>query len=455
MVKNFLEFESLESLRVAFMRLGCRTMAVKILSKQDDSKHQIYLATTAPLTQLFPGHLSVRGASSSETKSLSTYGAPIFSLRMDFTWVQSDGSQSKAPHASIIEYPQYPEVRFSGFLRGSPRAPDCLSGSEQGAFGTRALVFGIAGEKVFGTVITSVTSPKAFAQLSDLLPWEMASTCLFLPVDNSPMQLDRDSLLKEIGRLGGKHHKPLILKDAGGEPEECAWQSQSAGWTLEALLGIPRNSKPGPDKLGFEIKAVGSTRTSLITTEPDFGLRFDLGVKEYLLKYGHPAELGAGKVVFNGLHKSGKVNNKTGAVLEVLGWDGVSNLPITGEDMSVVLREEKSDLILAGWSLKKLAASWVKKHSAAVYVQSTKIGLKGQERVTFGPRALVGEGTTVTMFLEMVSKGEIFLDPGDSLNNGKTKSRTQWRINGSMTSNLSGRLAPLYEGFEEVDLASL
>jgi hypothetical protein len=269
------------------------------------------------------------------------------------------------------------------------------------------------------------------------------------------MQLDRDSLLKEIGRLGGKLHKPLILKDAGGEPDERAWQSQSAGWTLEALLGVPRNSRPGPDKLGFEIKAVGSTRTSLITTEPDFGLRFDLGVKEYLLKYGHPAKHGPGKIVFNGLHKSGKVNTETGAVLEVRGWDGVSNLPIVGQDLSVVLREEKSNLILAGWSLQKLAASWVKKHSAAVYVQSTKIGLKGQERVTFGPRALVGEGTTVTMFLKMVSKGEIFLDPGDSLNNGKTKARTQWRINGSMKSNLPGRLAPLYEGFEEVDLASL
>jgi len=374
---------------------------------------------------------------------------------MDFTWVQADGTESFAPNASIIEYPQYPEVRFSGFLAGSTRAPSCLSGPDQAKFGERALVFGIAGDKVYGTVLTSLGSPKAIAQLGDLLPWEMASTCLFVPLDKNPMQMNRQSLLREMSQLASIPHKPMVLKLGDDEPKEAKWQAQSAGWTLEALLGIPRNSAPGPDKLGFEIKSVGSSRTSLITTEPDFGLRFDLGLKEYLIKHGHPAKDGTAKLVFNGAHRCREVNEASGAVLEIIGWNSESNLPVVGQEISVVLRDVNSRAVLAGWSLAKLASHWVKKHSAALYVESKKTGAVGNESITFGPKVLIGEGTGITMLLTMISSGVVFLDPGDSLSGGKTKARTQWRVNGSMNSNLPERLQHLYKRFDNLDLANL
>ena len=448
---KFIEFASTEQISQHFSNLGCSTVVAKQLSAEDDSKHGIYLASTAPLTQLLPGALTARGTSSSETKHRSEVGRTIFALEMNFAWVQGNGFESVAPSTKIIEYGQYPENRLSGFLKNCAHAPDCLSGPDQGRYGPRALFIGISGQKVYGTVCTQLNSPRVLHEIRNLKPWPVASALQVLR-DEFEHQNDGDQLLSQIERLIGKEYSPVVLKAEGSELVPTKWQQQSGGWTLEALLGIPRNSATEPDKLGYEIKAVGSSKVTLITTEPDFGMRQELGLRDFLETYGTLSTSDNDKRVFNGIHTFGKLSANSKSILEVHDWPAKASPSGLGAKPSIVLRQQSSDLILAGWSLEKLARSWAKKHSAAIYVEASKTGVKGSERASFGPLVLMGQGTSIDLFLEQVVLGNIFLDPGDSLKGKSLKARTQWRVNGNIRSSLKAKLEPLYFDFAEYTL---
>ena len=449
--QEFLEFASASEINDRFASLGCRTILVKQLSVEDDSKHGIYLASTAPLTQLLPGVLTARGASSSETKRRSKAGRTIFALDMDFAWVQGNGFESASPDAKIIEYGQYPENRLSGFLRGCAHPPECLSGPDQARYGPRALFIGISGQKVYGTVCTQLNSPRVLDEIRGLKPWPVASPLQVLR-DEFELRNDGDQLLTQIESLIGAQYSPLVLTASDPNPVPTKWQPQSAGWTLEALLGIPRNSASEPDKLGYEIKAVGSSKVSLITTEPDFGLRQELGLREFLERYGSISKLDSDKRVFGGIHSFERASTNSKGVLEVHGWPATASSSNAGIKPSVVLRQQGSDLILAGWSLEKLARSWAKKHAAAIYVEASKTGVKGREKASFGPLVLMAKGTSIDLFLEQVVLGNVFLDPGDSLKGKKVKARTQWRVSGNIHTTLPRKLEPLYFEFAEYAL---
>lgn len=450
---EFLEFASAAEISHHFANLGCRTIIVKQLSAEDDSKHGIYLASAAPLTQLLPGVLTARGTSSSGKKLRSEVGRTIFALDMSFAWVQGNGFESTAPFAKIIEYGQYPENRLSGFLKSCTHPPTCLSGPDQGRYGLRALFIGISGQKVYGTVCTQLNSPRVLHEIRNLKPWPVASALQVLR-DEFELRNNGDRLLSQIERLIGVQYSPLVLKASDPEPVPTKWQQQSAGWTLEALLGIPRNSAREPDKLGYEIKAVGSNKVSLITTEPDFGLRQELGLREFLERYGSISKRDSGKRVFSGIHSFEKVSANSKSVLEVHGWPARASSGNSEERPSIVLRQQDSGLILAGWSLEKLARSWAKKHSSAIYVEASKTGVKGGEKASFGPLVLKAEGTSIDLFLEQVVLGNVFLDPGDSLKGNKVKARTQWRVNGNMRTTLPRKLERLYFEFDEYTLPS-
>ena len=440
---KFIEFASTEQISEHFVKLGCRTIIAKELSVQDDSKHGIYLASRSPLTQLLPGTLTALGTSTSISKLRSEVGRTIFALDMHFTWVQGNGFESVAPATKIIEYGQYPESRLSGFLQNCAHPPSCLSGPDQSRYGTRALFIGISGEKIYATVCSQLNSPRVVHEIEDLGPWHVAPAMRLLR-DEFELQNDGDQLLSQIEELVGNEYSPVVLKAAGLEPVPTKWQQQSRGWTLEALLGIPRNSSTEPDKLGYEIKAVGSSKVTLITTEPDFGMRQELGLRDFLESYGAISTSDNDKRVFNGIHAYGQLSANSNSVLEVHGWPAKASTGSLGAGPSIVLRQQGSDVILAGWSLEKLARSWAKKHSAAIYVEASKTGEKGTEKASFGPLVLMGHGTSIDLFLEQVVLGNIFLDPGDSLKGKSVKARTQWRVNGNIRSTLKGKLEPLY-----------
>lgn len=447
---SFREFESLERAAAAFREQGCKTIVAKFLSKEDDSKHQVYISRGVPLAQMLPGVLRQRGLSESETKRLSSTGSPIFSLELAFSWIDAAGSIAPAPNAKLIEYSQYPEVRFSGFLKGCHNAPDCLSGADQEKFGQRVLLLGIAGNRVFGTVATELNAAALVGAAKALKPWNVAPALREIPSGSGQLRTNPSQLHDSIRGICGADHLPQVLDPGATFPRETAWSSQSGGWTLEALLGVPRNSASAPDIFGYELKAVGADKVSLITTEPDFGLRKELGLKDFLKVHGTASIRDDQKTVFNGVHKAWIPNQKTGAVLEIAGWDSENHRPLGSCEISIVLRKEKSDEVLAGWTIEKLARQWTKKHALAFYLEYTKKMSVEGVKVSFGPNAIDARSSSIGQFLGRVSRGEIYLDPGDSLSEGVVHSRTQWRIAGAIDKNLADKLTLLYSDVEKL-----
>ncbi len=430
--------------------MGCEEIILKYLSpNQDNEKNQIYFGPNLTLVQYFPGVIQLRKGSTSTTKNRSKAGSPIVASKLDFSWLWPDQEISAAPQAKIIEYSQYPEVRFSGFHQGSIHSPRALLKAEQHNYGQRVLALGISGEKTFGAVLTDVSSAALISELKECSPWEFNTLFQILPTGKPEASISSGSLIKELRELAGIQHSPVRLKRIDEPLEPINQGGQAGGWTLEALLGIAVNSKREPDKYGFEIKAVGSSRISLITTEPDLGFKAKHGLVEYLNTFGRPAQSGINKRVFSGVHKCGVVNSQTGALLSICHWDHERNQPNGEGQPDIHLTHVATGKLISGWTFKKVGDSWTKKHAGAVYVETKKIA----GGYIYGPRTVVGKGTSALRFLQQVSTGAIFLDPGDSNSpSGGQHARTQWRINGNIQTTLLKRLTPLYENISEETL---
>jgi hypothetical protein len=447
MTKLETSFSSLAEISEEFRKFGCDEIVVKFLSEnQDNEKNQIYFGPKLSIAQYFPGTLELRSASKSTAKAKSSDGSPIVSLQLDFAWLWPNESPSPAPNAKVIEYSQYPEVRFSGFLQGSPHSPRALRREEQDDYGQRVLILGHSGEKTFGAVVSERSSPQAVAELRKLSPWALQNLFSTMKLTTSTNVLDSSSLLAELRALAGQVHEPRKLKRVGFPVEFISTGGQAGGWTLEALFGIPMNAKSEPDKYGFEIKAVGGDRTSLITTEPDFGYRYDNGVEAYIARFGRDAQAGGGSRVFSGVHRCNRVNPATGAMLTIENWDFTSNIPTGNGQPNIALVEVSSGEVISGWSFGKIGSSWMKKHAGAAFVQCTAEEGPPHDGYSYGPLTYLGLGTSALRFLTQVANGTIFLDPGDSQKLGQSPhARTQWRIAGNIKTQLPQRLEPLYD----------
>jgi len=444
------EFQTLDQLRDHFNKVGCSELLIKALSpNQDNSKNQIYLGKGLSLAQYFPGELTFRAPSSSAAKAHSVPGVAITAVEMKFYWLSPESAPSPAMDTKLIEYSQYPESRLSGFLNRSPNAPDALRRERQHLYGQRVLIVGKSSESVYGAVVTQAHSPGLVHELMKVPAWDFQPILRFLAITKDSSRLDLPQLLAELRSISGKPQTPQILRTAGSPTEQVPGGRQVGGWTLEALLGVPRNSASAPDKYGFEIKAVGGSTTSLITTEPDLGYRAMNGVEAYLKKFGRAGQAGGGKVVFSGRHKCNRPNSASGAMLTIDHWDFANNAPDNTGTPELILVHQKSGEVISGWSFAKLGQSWSKKHAGAVYVETTA-NRSGStvETYTFGEKTYVGVGTSVLKLYQQIAKGIIFLDPGDTQYPGKSPhARTQWRIDGKIQTLLPNRLSPLYDRF--------
>lgn len=445
------EFHSLEQLCENFNKAGCSELLIKILSpNQDNSKNQIYLGRGLSLLQYFPGELTFRPPSSSVAKAHSVPGEAITAVELKFHWLWPGSPPSPAMDTKLIEYSQYPESRLSGFLNRSPNAPDALRRERQHLYGQRILILGKTKDSVCGAVVTEARSPALVEELKKVPNWNFQPILRFLSISSSTSRLDLPQLLAELRSISGRPQRPQILRRVGAPSETIPGGGQAGGWTLEALLGVPRNSASAPDKYGFEIKAVGGATTSLITTEPDMGYRASNGVEAYLKKFGRVGKEGGGKLVFSGRHKCNAPNNASGAMLTIDHWDFESNKPDNTGTPELILVHQKTDELIAGWSFGKLGQSWSKKHAGAVYVETTPNRGSGStvETYTFGGCTYVGVGTSVLKLYQQIASGIVFLDPGDTKYPGQPPhSRTQWRIDGRIQTLLPNRLSPLYDRF--------
>lgn len=432
-------FSDIAELTRRFTALGAVRAFCKPLAENDNSKQQIYLGSSLEVVQMFP----FQEIEATEKGKDSTYKA-----KLDFLWVGKDFTE-RAKGAQLILYPQYPEVRLSGFLRGCTRAPNeslrpipkerrRFNNGQDG----RVLFFGITrnGETLAYVANANSELAQEFRNKNAQGQYSQESVFFDLPL------LGRDSkiiLLEKLADIRNGGWQPSIRLSNTGEILQYNARN-GGGLTLEALLGIIPNSRSEPDFMGWEMKAYSCSRITLMTPEPDGGMYRTAGVKAFVRQFGAPT--GDDTLYFTGTHRVNDRNAKTGLTLTVRGFSPAKKL-IEEVGGALELLTDAGQCA-AAWSFSDLMIHWNKKHAQAAYVpyQSEKIAAPAYRY--FSP-ALLGEGTDFTRYLAALCAGQVIFDPGSKVMNASTarptvKARSQFRI---PVRYLGG----LYQRFEAVE----
>jgi hypothetical protein len=434
---------TLEQLRALLRQQGVRTAYVKLLSpRQDNSKNQIYLGSGLDgVTNLFPATIRARSASESLRKRDSATGQPKLEAQLDFAWLSRSGHRNPAPHARIIDYFQYPEVRLSGFLRDTAAGPRALVRDEQAQYGRRVLVLGTAADgQVLGLVLTERDDGLVGA-FPDLPLVRSGGVLRVLVLDGSADVPPEEQLRQELEAIvrAGWHSSRInrggaITAFTGG---------QGGGYTLEALLGVAANARKEPDRHGFEIKTYGGSRISLMTPAPDGGFQGSHTFREFMERWGRPGDKADGSRRFTGSYRCDEVVARTQIGMRLTGYDRARDQFADPSEVAVELFSAASGETVASWSLEKLANCWNAKHANALYITfDSRSAPGGEKEYRYASRWLVGRGTDVWRLLRAIDRGVVFYDPADSIYaTGKPKPRPQWRIN---VKDLPAAMSELY-----------
>lgn len=423
----------------AMLAHGVTRILVKELAPNDNSKNQIYFAGSLDILNVIP-----MGAIRSE---MTPRGVPILKAPVDFDWLQEDGSLSPAPHAQLILYPQYPEVRFSGFLRGASNAPNRLMASRNPG---RILVLGITPRgKVIGWAGEAEPLRSQIDACSELLPVGAFKHLQFSD--------EADAETRLLARLAAICSKGWIEAQrlyGDGHTGPCRG-GNCGGYTLEAMLGVIPNGRSEPDFEGWEVKghAVSSFRNlgvgqlTLMTPEPTGGFYKSAGPDAFIRRFGYPDAGIHDRLNFSSPHRFGRPNERTGLTLEFVGGD-----PETGKIYdpggAIVLRSTDG-MTAAEWPFAKLLEHWAKKHERAVYVPYL-LQQALPPSYHYGDTVRLGRGTDFFRFLSAMGSGAVWYDPGLKIEGAdslapRLKRRNQFRIR-------SANLGQLYRHFEEAAL---
>ena len=321
--------------------------------------------------------------------------------------MSSTGAIADAPNAQLILYPQYPEVRFSGFLKGCTAAPSELMA---GRLAGRILFLGVTKDnRVIGMVFAKGSETEIEFRALAISPEAGVFAQLDLPTIPSGMD-SRELLLGELNRihaLGWIDSKQL---DSHGILKPCN-APQCGGFTLEAEFKIPKNSKAEPDYHGWEIKQhavsnfdrVNAGTITLMTPEPTGGFYTEEGVESFVRKFGYADKLGReDRLNFGGVHKVGKCHPTTNLTMTLLGYDS-SKKKITDADGSVALISESGE-IAASWAFSGLLAHWSHKHAQAVYVPSQS-RLEPARQYCYGHKVRLAQQTDGLRLLTALASG--------------------------------------------------
>ena len=228
---------TLQQLRNLMRGNGVVRLLVKELAVNDTSKNQPYLGGDFQALSILPvGQITAERTE----KGRETLKAP-----MSFWWLLDDGTVEAAPGTQLILYPQYPEVRLSGFLRGTRNAPNALMKSRVAG---RIMFLGVAAD---GRVICRVVASdhpiaNEFRSLSNLEPTGVFWKLSLGAQDEIPA---RQRLLAELRRVHDANWVGSYALRSDGTRVPCR-ASNCVGYTLEAELGIARNGYAEPDFLG-------------------------------------------------------------------------------------------------------------------------------------------------------------------------------------------------------------
>jgi hypothetical protein len=431
---------------------GCRRLYVKELAPNDNSKNQPYFGSNFETLNIIPN----RGIYAD-----STDRRPIFKAGLDFYWLDDEGRLWEAPNAKLILYPQYPEVRFSGFLLGCKNAPSELWQPRKDGVSQlpeRLLFLGIRDDgKIVGYVVPFDTPlAREFFTAGDFQRvgvFRDASPLLLKTEDTRSAVLAALFRIHQEGWIGAK----LLQKD--GSTVACRG-SNCGGYTLEAELGILPNGYSEPDYLGWEVKqhAVSSFNNllktmqagaiTLLTPEPTAGFYRERGVIDFVFKFGYKDKRGReDRYNFGGVHKAGSRQSSTNLTLTLDGYDAEAG-KITDASGGLTLYSPSGERA-ATWLFADLMTHWNRKHAQAVYVPaiSQRVGELNEYR--YGELVRMGEGTDFLRFLKCVAEGTVYYDPGIKVENVSTrprsKRRNQFRIK-------SGEIGALYSKLTVVSL---
>lgn len=435
---------NLASLKSLFVEAGARKLYAKPLAENDNSKNQVYFGPDFQALNLFPNAGIV---SDSSPKN------PIFKAKLHFGWLTANGVIAAAPGAQLILYPQYPEVRFSGFLKGCAAPPSSLMA---GRMSGRVLFLAVTGDRrVVGFVVGGGEEIAAeFRALGLSAP---AGVFIELSLPTIPDERDsRTKLLAELHRinqLGWIDSKQL---DSDGALKPCL-APQCGGFTLEAELGIPKNSVAEPDFLGWEVKqhsvtsfarADSGTAITLMTPEPTGGFYKERGVEAFIRKFGYPDKNDRpDRLNFGGVHRAGERQPSTGLTMQLTGYDSVKGR-ITDAGGAIALVSDAGE-VAAAWAFSGLLAHWSRKHTRAAYVPSMR-RTEPRWQYAYGARVRLAQQTDGLRLLKALACGAVYYDPGIKLEQASSakpvaKKRSQFRV-------ASKNIAALYETVEVVEV---
>lgn len=417
----------LDRLEQCFKAAGVRRVVVKQLAQNDNAKQQIYLGSSFEVLQNLPFSAVIASAGLKR---------PNFKAALNFHWLNAQGHFEPAKGAQLILYPDYPEVRLSGFLNGCAAAPsewmqpvDSSRRGPKNAWDGRTLVMGITDE---GRILAALAAPKSAASLAiDARIKQQKSTDEVLKewvIDDNATAQPLDTQRELLRCLHAIHAKgPVDSVKLGKDGVTVPYNAvNGGGYTLEAHLGVQANSRAEPDFLGWEIKAYSRSRLTLMTPEPQAGFYGEQGAQAFLHRYGYLVN--ADTLYFTGTHKVGVQNPRSLQTMHIQGYDRAT-AKVVDVDGGIMLLDEKRECS-AMWRFSDLIAHWNKKHSQAAYVKYVRLS---DGRYTYLSPVGLGVGTSFTHYLACLHDGKVIYDPGTKLTGlnsakPKVKARNQFRI---------------------------
>lgn len=447
----------LEKLLCLFKKFSVKQVYLKKLSPNDNSKNQPYFGPHLTDLSFLPSG-DIEASKSESNKAISGREKIKYQASLDLTWVDGSGNIYPAPNAKLIYYPQYPEVRFSGFMRGSGiDISYWMSPAKKGRSPDRWLILGVNdSQKIFSYLAT----PDSYlaSELNSMSLAPNYGVFSKIAISNRQVEIGTKQILfnklAEIYQMGWINGQKLDKQGIS----KAYMAPNGGGYTLEALLGITPNGSSAPDYLGWEIKQFGvqafpdkaAKQTTLMTPEPNGGIYCTDGPIQCVKIYGYPDKRGRlDRLNIGGKHLHGKRCNSTALTLKIDGFDHEKRR-ITKAEGSILLLDDNSKVAMS-WSFEKILNHWKKKHSQAAYIPCLMKRVQNNTQYMFGSCIKLGVGTNFELFLSAVIDGYVFYDPGIKLenlssDNSLLKRRSQFRI-------YHKNLKQLYEKFELHDIS--
>jgi hypothetical protein len=420
---------SVAQLLSAMSAHGASRFFAKKLAPNDNSKNQFYLGGGFGSLSVLP-HGEIVPDSSEKAGSVRDRAK----ARLSFFWLHSEGL-CPAPDAQLILYPKYPEVRLSGLLSRSPKAPSpVLASRDEG----RMLFFGTCPDGRILGYAAERDHPIA-REINALRDPDIIGVFLMLRADRSGAQEAENRLLAELRRIHELSWIPSQKLDANGSPAPYVARN-GGGYTLEAALGIAPNGRAEPDYLGWELKQFGvndlaapraKSPITLMTPEPLGGVYRTLGAAAFIRRFGYPDKRGReDRLNFGGVYACNAAPHAdTKLALTITGFDASSGkISDMAGEIALVTTEQQ---VAASWPFTELVEHWTRKHARAAYIPS--ITRPAPAAYAYGALITLCLETDFHLFLRALASGRIWYDPGLKLeqSNGPTpklKRRSQFRI---------------------------